>query len=362
MQKKTKVCMIVQNKMVKGGIAAVVSGYYGSKLEQDYDMIYVESYKDGGKLTKLFKGICGYIHFAKVLLVDRPDIVHMHSSFGASFYRSLPFIYMASWAKKPIINHIHGADFDEFYVNASDKKKAQIKKVYNKCSILIALSAEWADRFMQIVPAKKVRIIVNYSTLHEEALEERLQRTSNNTVLFLGEIGRRKGCYDIPAVAAEVVRVVPNVKFILAGVGSEADEKAVKELFKDKGVAEYVVFPGWVRGADKDKLLRESDVFYLPSYNEGMPMSILDAMGYGLPIVSTNVGGIPKIVHDEENGNCCEVGDIKTMSDSIAKLLTDRDELTKFGKKSFEIVKNGYSLERHLELVEEVYESLLGAK
>lgn len=87
MQKKTKVCMIVQNKMVKGGIAAVVSGYYGSKLEQDYDMIYVESYKDGGKLTKLFKGICGYFHFAKVLLVDSPDIVHMHSSFGPSFYR-----------------------------------------------------------------------------------------------------------------------------------------------------------------------------------------------------------------------------------------------------------------------------------
>lgn len=54
-EKKTKVCMIVQDKMVKGGIAAVISGYYGSKLEQDYDMIYVESYKDGGKLTKLWK-------------------------------------------------------------------------------------------------------------------------------------------------------------------------------------------------------------------------------------------------------------------------------------------------------------------
>ena len=50
---KKKVCMIVQNKMVKGGIAAVISGYYGSKLEQDYEIIYVESYKDGGKLTKL---------------------------------------------------------------------------------------------------------------------------------------------------------------------------------------------------------------------------------------------------------------------------------------------------------------------
>ena len=62
MKNKTKICMIVQDKMVKGGIAAVVSGYYGSKLEKDYNIIYVESYKDGGKMAKLWKAICGYLH------------------------------------------------------------------------------------------------------------------------------------------------------------------------------------------------------------------------------------------------------------------------------------------------------------
>ena len=143
--------MIVQDKAVKGGIAAVISGYYGSRLEKDYKMIYVESYKDGGKLTKLVKGIQGYIKFIKVLLVDKPDLVHIHSSFGPSFYRKLPFIYMASWAKKPIINHIHGADFDEFYTNSSEKKKRQIKKVYRKCKILVALSEEWKQRLEKIV-------------------------------------------------------------------------------------------------------------------------------------------------------------------------------------------------------------------
>mgnify|MGYP004591985415 FL=1 len=63
-----KVCMIVQDRKVKGGIAAVISGYYGSRLEEDFNMIYVESYKDGGKVSKLIKAICGYIHFFKVLL------------------------------------------------------------------------------------------------------------------------------------------------------------------------------------------------------------------------------------------------------------------------------------------------------
>lgn len=355
---KKKVCMIVQDKMVKGGIASVISGYYGSVLEKDYNIIYVESYKDGGKLTKLFKAISGYIHFAKVLLVDKPDIIHIHSSFGPSFYRKLPFIYMASWARKPIINHIHGADFNEFYVNAGEKKKEQVRKAYNKCAVLIALSEEWKERLSQIVPAEKIKIIENYSILHKDALDERLKRKSNNTVLFLGEIGKRKGCYDIPKVVREVVNAVPTIQFVLGGAGSTEDEKTVTKLIKDKGVADYIKFPGWVRGTEKDNLLRDADVFFLPSYNEGMPMSVLDAMGYGLPIVSTNVGGIPKIVHNGENGFCCEAGDVEAMSMGIIKILESRETLESMSKESFRIVNDDYSLDNHLKLIEKVYEGI----
>lgn len=352
-----KVCMVVPNSMVKGGIAAVVNGYRDSRLEKDYNIIYVESYMDGGKLTKLLKGISGYFHFTKVLLIDKPDVVHIHSSFGASFYRKVPFIYMATWAKKPIINHIHGADFDEFYVKASEKKKQRIKKVYGKCSVLIALSEEWKERLSQIVPVEKISIIENYSILHEDALEERLNRPCNNTVLFLGELGRRKGCYDIPYVVEKVLKENSEARFVLGGSGSPEDEAAIKKICDDKGISDRVIFPGWVRGEQKDRLLREADVFFLPSYNEGMPMSVLDAMGYGLPVVSTNVGGIPKIVHDGKNGVCCAAGFVDGFANGIIQLLEDKRQWAYAAKESMAIVKKGYSLEVHLKLLEEVYEN-----
>lgn len=354
-----RVCMVVPNKMVKGGIAAVVNGYRGSQLEKDYEITYVESYKDGSKFDKLLKGICGYFHFAYVLMFHKPDVVHIHSSFGPSFYRKMPFIYMASWRKIPIINHIHGADFDEFYVNAPEEKKDKIKKVYSKCNVLIALSEEWKERLSQIVPEDRIEIIENYSILHEDALEERMQRKCNNTVLFLGELGKRKGCYDIPAVIAQVKKSIPDVNFVLAGAGSEADEAAIRKLIAEKGVSDNVEFPGWVRGDIKDKLLREADVFFLPSYNEGMPMSVLDAMGYGLPVVSTNVGGIPKIVHDEENGCCCDPGDVNRFAEGITEILSDRKERKLFVEASWKIVKEGYSLEAHLNRIEQAYEQVL---
>ena len=259
--------------------------------------------------------------FIKTLLGDKPDLVHIHSSFGPSFYRKLPFIYMASWFGIPIINHIHGADFDAFFMNADKKKQKLIKKVYGKCDKLIALSAEWKERLSLIVPESKIVIIENYSIVHEEAFNEKMKRPCNNQVLFLGELGHRKGGYDIPSVVAIVAKKIPDVKFILCGSGNESDEKAIKELVKEKSIEKNVEFPGWVRDEKKDEVLCNADIFFLPSYNEGMPMSILDAMGYGLPVVSTNVGGIPKIVHDKENGACCEPGDIAGFSKSIISLL-----------------------------------------
>lgn len=355
-----KVCMVVPNSMVKGGIAAVVNGYRGSQLEKDYDVIYVESYKDGGKLTKLLKAINGYFHFLKVILIDKPDLIHIHSSFGPSFYRKLPFIYMASQAKIPIINHIHGADFDEFYVKASTKKKDLIKKVYGKCSKLIALSAEWKKQLSTIVPASKIIIIENYSVLYEDAFQERQKRSCNNQVLFLGELGKRKGCYDIPAVAKLVAEEIPHVKFLLCGTGNETDEKAIRKLIKEKNVETNFVFAGWIRNEKKDRALRDSDIFFLPSYNEGMPMSILDAMGYGLPIVSTDIGGIPQIVRNGENGYILSPGDIRAMSDVIRYLLQHPDKSKLMGKESMKIINNKFSLQIHEKKLSQLYSNLLG--
>lgn len=353
-----RVCMVVPNPMVKGGIAAVVNGYRGSQLEKDYDITYVESYRDGNKLDKLLKGIIAYFKFIGVLLFHKPDIIHIHSSFGPSFYRKLPFIYMSSWAKIPIINHIHGADFNAFYTNSSNKKKRLIKKVYSKCSIIIALSDEWKEKLSIIVPVEKITVVENYSIPHEDALLQRLERKSNNTVLFLGELGKRKGCYDIPDVIKEVKKVVPEVKFILAGAGSAEAELEIKHLVVKKGVEDNVFFPGWVRGEVKDHLLRDADIFFLPSYNEGMPMSILDAMGYGLPIVSTNVGGIPKVVNDGENGFICAPGCISSFSERIIHILLDIDTRKDFSKRSMRKIYESYSLEIHTAAIMKIYKAI----
>lgn len=347
-----RICMIVPNPAVKGGIASVVNGYRGSELEQKYEIVYVESYLNGSKLQKLGKAFSGYCSFIKQLIFHKPDIVHIHSSFGPSFYRKMPFIYLSSLRNIPIINHIHGADFDEFYERAPAVKKKWIGKVYNKCTKVLVLSEEWKNHIERIVPADRIDILENYCIIPKEPYDS---GRNMEQILFVGEIGRRKGCYDIPSIWENVVRQAPSARLVMAGDG---EIEKVREAFEEKNVSSQVFFPGWVRGEDKERLFKESAIFLFPSYHEGMPMAILEAMSYGMGIVTTSVGGISKLIRNGENGYIREPGDIDTISSDIVCLLTNRDRCIAYGSRARENVKENYGRARHLERLCEIYESV----
>ena len=164
-----------------------------------------------------------------------------------------------------------------------------------------------------------------------------------------------KGCLDMVDVIYDLKKSHSQIKMVIAGDG---EIEAVKSKAKEKDVLENLIFPGWVRDEEKDELLKNSDIFFLPSYTEGMPMSILDAMGYGLPIISTNVGGIPRLVQEGGNGRLYTPGDAMGMAAGIKELLENTVQRIEYGKKSREIVEERYSLEKHLEKIAKVYESL----
>jgi len=346
-----KVCMVVPEETVKGGIAAVVNGYRTWDFGSRYQISYIESYRNGGKWQKLAKALKGYVLFGKELSANRPDMVHIHSSFGPSFYRKIPFIYMAAWKRIPVVNHIHGAEFDAFYENASDRKKKLIRKVYNKCQMLIALSDEWKERLKQIVPEEKICVIENYCRIPASVEMERKRQ-----ILFLGEIGKRKGCFDIPAICEKVLEREKQVSVVVAGDGAV---EQLKQLLRAGNIETEVSFPGWVRGGDKEKLLRESGIFLFPSYHEGMPMAVLEAMAYGLAVVTTKVGGIPKLIEHGVSGYLYEPGDISGMAQGIKELIADDGLRRQMGMAAREKAIQCYSMEGHVKKLLELYERVL---
>lgn len=356
------ICMIVPDAMVKGGIASVVNGYRSYDFGKQYTITYVESYCDGSKWDKLFKALKGYFAFAKVLMKEKPDIVHIHSSFGPSFYRKMPFIYMASMKKIPIVNHIHGAEFDSFYLNASEKKKKRIQKTYNRCERLIALSDEWKENLKLIVPENKITVLQNYCIMPETSDNRFFAERNKKQILFLGEIGKRKGCFDIPEVLEKAGLKEKNAVFVFAGDGNAEDVKQIKDSLKEKNLSDYVKFVGWVRGKEKEALLKESQIFFFPSYHEGMPMAVLEAMAYGMAILTTDVGGIPKLITDQAEGYLCKPGDTTQMAERLGELLTDSNKAEKFGENAGEKAKKHYSRESHISRLLQLYDEIAEKK
>ncbi len=347
-----KICMVVPDRLVKGGIASVVNGYrehdFGGKCEVNY----IESYRNGSKWEKLTKALKGYLLFFREMTLNKPDIVHIHSSFGPSFYRKMPFIYMACFRGVPVINHIHGAEFETFYLKASDRKKRRIRKVYGKCTMLIALSEEWKRNLESVVSPEKITVIENYCKIPDLSGTEKKKQ-----ILFLGEIGKRKGCYDIPEIYGRVLEKGERLPLIMAGDGELAE---VKKLFEDRDLLESVSFPGWVRGEDKDKCLKESGIFLFPSYYEGMPMAVLEAMAYGMAIVTTRVGGIPHLLEDGVSGYLCEPGDIEGLSKRLLELSKDGDKRRKMGERARQKAIEEYSMESHIKKLMDLYDRVKG--
>ena len=348
---KKKVCMVVPSFTAKGGITSVVSGYRNSQLTEDYDVRFIETYCEGNVIRKVSKALRAYFEFIYTTLVWKPNLVHVHTSFGGSFYRKALIIEMASLAKIPVINHVHGAEFDEFYRRKSQRKKKAIEKIYNKCIRTIALSEEWKKNLAEIVPEQTISVVENYGILQEDLIKEKFTKPNHKMILFLGFICERKGCLDIPAIVDQVCRKIPDARFILGGSGEiEKVKQKLSAKYKDN-----VEFPGWIRNEQKKQYLREADIFLLPSYNEGMPMAILDAMGCGLPIVSTDVGGIPKIVRQGINGYLYKPGDSKSMACAIIEYLTDDEKRLKAGRESVDVIRESYSLQQNIDKLERVY-------
>ena len=344
---KKKICMVVPSFTAKGGITSVINGYRDSQLTKDYDVRFIETYCDGNAINKALIYIKSIFEYIYLLIIWRADIVHIHSAFGGSFYRKKYFIDLGHLLRRKIINHIHGSYYDEFYFEASTYKKKVIKTTYEKCDLFIVLNKSAESNLKKIVPNKPIEIIENYGILEKKSVQNYMNK-KENIILFLGFVTQKKGCFDIPKISEIVLREVPDAQFVLGGVGET--EKLGKMVNMD-----HFKFLGWIGGEKKKEWLGKAKLFFLPSYFEAMPMSILEAMGYGLPIVATNVGGIPSIVRDGINGFSFLPGDVEGMANAIVKILKNSELANKLSENSAEIIANEYSLDKHIKRIEELY-------
>lgn len=313
------VCIIGTSQSAHGGISGVIKLIDSEIKLSGYKFTHIVSHDDLGAFGKINIALKAIIQFTNALRGKRFDLVHLHTADGASFYRSIPFILLSRHYRIPIINHIHCASWVDFYRNAGKFKQSLIKNVYNKCTRIIALSPEWKSNLSEVYPETRICILGNCIPVRENDWSP---KQSNRTVSFVSRIETIKGVDILPNIIEETAQKIPDIRFIIAGDGSKLNK--LKDAIAQRGLSDHVVFTGWIDDSGKKILFELSSVFLLPSYGEGMPMCLLEAMGYSLPCITTPVGGIPQIVIDGINGFLCPPGNSAVFSQRIVSLLKDK--------------------------------------
>jgi glycosyltransferase involved in cell wall biosynthesis len=268
-------------------------------------------------------------------------LVHVQTASRGSFWRKFVVCLLARAARRPYIVHLHGGGFTRFYENESSPLGRHfIRSTLAHAALVIALSEEWRARVLQISPTAKVEVLHNAVAIPDTAGLRRLA-DHETTLLFLGHLLRDKGVYDLVRAFGLVARRFPRLKLVLGGVG-HIDE--VRQLATQLEIAERVSCPGWLGPERKSAALASSTIFLLPSYAEGMPMALLEAMSWGLPVIATPVGGIPQVVENNVNGLLVAPGDIDGLASAIRRLLEDSELRERVGAAARATVESGFSL------------------
>jgi glycosyltransferase involved in cell wall biosynthesis len=332
----------------RGGIASVVnalSGYYET-------FNYIASTKSKNYIMMMCCfGVC-LLKLIYYIVFRGIKIVHIHGASYGSFLRKMIIINICHVFKVKTIYHIHGAEFKSFY----KRHPAIIGRTIRKATVVLALSESWKEFFSAII--KTDRIVVLNNMVENPGFARAYIFNPPIKFLFLGIIGQRKGIFDL-------LEVINQNREFLAGkflfyVGGNGETEKLLEFIKKNRLQDLVSFEGWVSGGSKNKLLRSCDVYVLPSYAEGLPVSILEAMSYGMPVISTTVGGIPEVIEDCGNGFLIKPGDMQALFQRICHFIEHPDDLETLGRRNQEYMKNFYP-EAVVPELKKLYEQLLAA-
>lgn len=351
-----RILVLGPDPAAQGGVAAVIGTLLdGWPAEEDAPPPrLLATAVDGGKGRKLVAGLSALVRFAGLAATRRIDLAHIHFAAKASFYRKSLFILLAAALGVPVVGHAHSGLFPGFYQSRGALGRAYVRFVLNRLDRLVVLSEEWAVFYRGLYTRGEPVVVPNPAAIPAQTRSRPAK--AGRVLLSLGRLGMGKGTYDILAAIPAILERHPDTEFRFGGDG-EVEE--VRRIAAAAPWGDRVRLLGWVSGAAKEAELRDADLFLLPSYAEGLPMALLEAMGHGIPVVTTPVGGIPQAVGDGVNGVLVPPGDVAALTAAILGLLDDPERAAALGMEGRRTAIERYDLGRIRVRLSALYDEIL---
>ncbi len=343
----SKILVVAPGRKTRGGITSVIKAYEQTKIWEKYRCKWIETYIDRNTFFKILFFVKSFAVYLVVLPFYK--IVHIHFSWTTSAYRKLFFFIYAKLLGKKIIIHLHSGA--EPIIQSKAQKVYQY--MFKNADVTVLLAKAIKLQIEEYFEIKKTEIIFNpclIPKLGEDLVEK------ESIIFFAGTITEKKGTNDLIQAFSKVAHTFPNWTLVLAGNGDIEKSEALSEKLR---IRNQIKFTGWISGNEKNELFSKASIFCLPSYTEGFPMAVLDAWAFGLPVITTPVGGLPDVLLHGENSLVFQPGDIDGLAENLEILMNDVKLRQKLSKASLQLSNNLFHIKTISTQLDKLYTSIV---
>jgi len=361
---KPRVLMLGPLPPLMGGMVTVTDNLRRSALSERCRLMVMNNGKTTPQGRSLVAGIKAQAdllwNVVRCVPRRRVQIVHIHTIQFFGFWRDCVHMAAAKLLGSHVVLHMHGASFDQWAESMGPVRRRLLRLVLEMASGVIVLSHQWQEKLRPYAPGARWHVVPNGVRLPD--LVGGLSRPEPS-FLFLGDWTKRKGVRDLVSAAALAMRKRFTGMVDLAGFEKERGQReALDRHVAELGCQARVRVLGALSGKAKEEALAGADCLVLPSYAEGLPMAVLEAMAYGLPVIATRVGAIPEAVTDGQEGFLIEPGDVEALADRLLQLAEDVSLRRRMGQAARRRAETTFSLDAMAEHVMQVYRALLNPR
>jgi glycosyltransferase involved in cell wall biosynthesis len=345
------------------GVSTHVRMLLTSDLPRDFELLHFQVGSEGRRenaLQKLVRFVFSPFRLALFLLRTGAEVVHLNTSLDPKgYWRDLAYAIVARSLGRRVVNQIHGGPMPQEFFRGSALLTRILRRFLVSSDAVTVLSRAELAAYRAFDARIKVHLVPN--AIDPAGLAD--QARSYNTdrplkLVYVGRLVRAKGVFEIIEALTELKRGGREFRFSIAGRGPDQDELMIAS--GNAGLDDRVQFLGNVFAKDKCRLLLGSDLFILPSYMEGLPYALLEAMAAGCVPITTAVAAIPDLMCGGEHGLFVPAKDAHALAGAVCALDDDRARLVRMAGAARRRVLEQYTVARLTEDFRNLYSGCLG--
>ena len=332
------------------GISTHVNLLLESTLAEDYEMVHFQVGSEGRNengFTKFLRLLFSPFTLAATIIFRHAAIVHINSALNLkAYWRDLAYLFIAKSLGARVVYQVHGGALPQKFFERSRLLTAFLRWTLKLPNLVVVLAQVELTAYREFIPEQNVVALPNGVDCRPFGWVPTVVSDPREPLrlVYIGRVAREKGLYETLQAVRLAHELGVDARLVIGGRGPE--EGRLKRYAQALGIAGKICFAGPVFGADKVKLLSGCDVMVLPSYAEGLPYALLEAMAAGIPVIATPVGAIPDVVAHGTHGFLVPPRDGKALAEALAVLAGDRERLSWMSRACRRRIRAAFSIDR----------------